>query len=204
LSPRAIEFPVEGLTDGTILLRPPADADVPRIVEACRDPEVVRYTTVPANYKPEHAYEWMQRGVAGGAAGTDVTCVVVSAGDGDVLGTASLHEINRLTGRAVSGYFTAPWARGRGVASGSLRLLCRFAFEELRLDRVEVTIEPENAGSRRVAESVGFVEEGLLRSYLSIAGARRDMVMYALLPGDLDPPSGSDGATLKFVNEGLS
>jgi [ribosomal protein S5]-alanine N-acetyltransferase len=82
----------------------------------------------------------------------------------------------------------APWARGQGVAARALRLLCRFGFDQLRLARVEVTIEPENTASRATAEAVGFREEGLLRSYLTIAGARRDMLMYSLLPADLQPP----------------
>jgi RimJ/RimL family protein N-acetyltransferase len=192
--PRPIEFPVEGLSDGVVRLRLPADSDVPRIVEACRDPEIARYTTVPSDYRPQHATEWMHRGLAGLAAGTDVHTVIATADGSDVLGTISLHDINRLTGRSVAGYLTAPWARRNGIASRSLRLLCGYGFDVLRLARIEVTIEPENSGSRATAEAVGFREEGLLRSYLEIAGARRDMLMYALLPGDLESRGNRDGA----------
>ena len=190
MSPRPIEFPVEGLTDGVVRLRLPADSDVPRIVEACRDPEVARYTTVPSPYQPSHTVEWMHRGLAGLAAGTDVHTVIAEASDDDVLGTISLHEINRPSARCVAGYLTAPWARRRGVAARALHLMCGFAFEELRLARVEVTIEPDNSASRATAQSIGFREEGLLRSYMSVAGSRRDMLMYSLLPGDLHPPRG--------------
>jgi [ribosomal protein S5]-alanine N-acetyltransferase len=185
LSPRPIEFPVEGLSDGVVRLRLPADADIPRIVEACRDPDVSRYTTVPANYQPHHTTEWMQRGLAGLAAGTDVHTVIAATDGSDVFGTISLHEINRAASRCVAGYLVAPWARHQGVASRALRLLCGYAFDELRLARVEVTIEPENVASRNTALAVGFHEEGLLRSYLHIAGARRDMLMYSLLPSDI-------------------
>jgi RimJ/RimL family protein N-acetyltransferase len=197
LSPRPLEFPVEGLSDGEIRLRVPSDADVPRVVEACRDPLVARFTTVPVNYGSGQAVEWMNRGMAGLAAGTDLHAVIADATSGDVLGTASLHEINRATGRGVAGYLTAPWARGRGVASRALRLICHFAFEQVRLERVEVTIEPENFASRAVAESVGFRQEGLLRAYLPIAGARRDMIMYSLLAGELLPVDGTGVATLE-------
>jgi RimJ/RimL family protein N-acetyltransferase len=186
--PRPIEYPVEGLSDGVVRLRLPADADVARIVEACRDPEVARYTTVPRPYQPSHTVEWMHRGLAGLAAGTDVHTVIAEADGADVLGTISLHEINRNASRCVAGYLTAPWARRRGIAARALHLLCGFAFSDLHLERVEVTIEPGNAPSRATAESVGFREEGLLRSYMSIAGRRRDMLMYSLLPGDLHPP----------------
>lgn len=188
MSPRPIEFPVEGLSDGVVLLRLPADADIPRIVEACRDPEVARYTTVPSPYQPSHTVEWMQRGMAGLASGTDVNTVIAAADDSDVLGTISLHEINRAASRCVAGYLVAPWARGQGVAARALRLICGFAFAELRLARVEVTIEPENTASRATAEAAGFRQEGLLRSYMTIAGARREMLMYSLLPSDLQAP----------------
>jgi RimJ/RimL family protein N-acetyltransferase len=197
LSPRPIEFPVAGITDGVVWLRLPADEDVPRIVEACRDPEVSRYTTVPNPYQPSHTVEWMQRGLAGLAAGTDLHTVIAEARGEDVFGTISLHEINRYASRCVAGYLIGPWARGRGIAARSLRLLCRFAFDDLRLERVEVTIEPENAASRATAESVGFAQEGLLRSYMAIAGARRDMLMYSLLPADLRPLPGNEDATLE-------
>jgi RimJ/RimL family protein N-acetyltransferase len=197
LSPRPIEFPVEGLSDGVIRLRLPADADVPRIVEACRDPEVARYTTVPSPYQPSHTIEWMQRGLAGLASGTDVQTVIAEASDSaDVLGTMGLHDVNRNVGRCVAGYLVGPWARRRGVATRALRLLCGFAFDELRLARVEVTIEPDNVPSRATAETVGFREEGMLRSYMTIAGARRDMLMYSLLAGDLHPTSETEAATL--------
>ena len=59
-----------------------------------------------------------------------------------------------------------------------------------------MTIEPENAASRATAESVGFVQEGLLRSYMTIAGVRRDMLMYSLLPGDLHAAAGDEDARL--------
>ena len=179
-----------------VRLRLPADADVPRIVDACRDPEVSRYTTVPSPYQPSHTVEWMQRGLAGLAAGTDLHTVIAEAESSDVLGTISLHEINRHAGRCVAGYLIGPWARGRGTAARALRLLCRFAFDDLRLERVEVTIEPENTASRATAESVGFVQEGLVRSYMSIAGARRDMLMYSLLPDDLHAAARTEDATL--------
>lgn len=184
LSPRPIEFPVEGLSDGVVLLRLPAESDVRELTEACRDPDISRYTTVPSNYKPSHAVEWIQRGLAGVAAGADLHTVIADARDGRLLGTISLHEINRPAGRCASGYFTAPWARGRGVATRALRLITAFAFDELHLHRVEVTIEPENVASLRVARAAGFTEEGLLRSYMPVSGRRRDMIMLSLLAAD--------------------
>lgn len=185
MSPRPIEVPVEGLSDGVVRLRLGTDADVERITAFVQDPDVIRWTTIPAGQDAEATRNWMQRGMAGMATGTDVSFVIADARTDEPIGTMGLHEINRATERAVAGYVLALEARGKGLARRALRLLCAFAFDELKLARVEVTIEPGNGASRATAESVGFREEGVLRSYMRIAGERRDMLMYGLLPDDL-------------------
>ena len=184
MSPRPIEVPVEGLTDGVVRLRLASDADVGRITALVQDPEIVRWTTIPAGQDSEGTRQWMQRGMAGMATGSDVSFVIADAESDEPLGTIGLHEVNRATERAVAGYVVAREAREQGIGGRALRLLCAFAFDELRLARIEVTIEAENRASRATAESVGFLEEGVLRSYMRIAGKRRDMLMYGLLPGD--------------------
>jgi len=187
MSPRPIEVPVEGLSDGVVRLRLGSDADVPRLTAIVQDPEITRWTTIPEGQTQSATKEWMHRGMAGMATGTDLALVISDARSDEPIGTIGLHEINRATERAVAGYVLARESRGTGLGRRALRLLCEFAFRELRLARVEVTIEESNAASRATAESIGFKEEGLLRSYMRIAGQRRDMLMYGLLPDDLKP-----------------
>jgi [ribosomal protein S5]-alanine N-acetyltransferase len=179
---RPIEFPVEGLTDGQVRVRLIADADLPAIAEACRDPEITRYTTVPHPYEERHAREWQRRSAAGIAAGTEIASVVVDAETNALLGSIGIHAIDPATGRCAAGYWVAPQARGRGVAARGLRLLSRYVFSELGVERIELWIEPENLASQRVAEAAGFRREGLMRSFMQVGGQRRDMLMYALLP----------------------
>jgi ribosomal-protein-alanine N-acetyltransferase len=50
---------------------------------------------------------------------------------------------------------------------------------------VEVSMRPENAPSRRVAEKLAFRYEGERREYLHIDGAWRDHLVYVLLAGDI-------------------
>jgi RimJ/RimL family protein N-acetyltransferase len=185
MSPRPIGVPVEGITDGTVRLRMIADADVAAITEACQDPAIQRYTTVPSPYEERHAREWVTSAAAGMGAGTDLALLVVDAQSGELLGAAGLHAIDPASGRCTAGYWVTEPARRRGVARRALRLLCRFGFDELDLRRIELWIEPENAGSIGVAESVGFLREGVLRSFMVVGGRRRDMLMYSLLPTDL-------------------
>jgi RimJ/RimL family protein N-acetyltransferase len=185
LSPRPIEFPVEGLTDAVVRLRLMSDADIPGIVAAVQDPQIPRYTTVPDPYGEQDARHWQRMATTGLRAGTDLPALVVDAGDGRLLGAVGLHNLDPETGRCSAGYWVAAPERGRGVARRGLELLCRFAFEQLAAKRIELWIEPANAPSLAVAEAVGFRREGLLRSFMPIKDVRRDMLMYSLLPDDL-------------------
>ena len=78
------------------------------------------------------------------------------------------------------GYWVDERVAGRGIIPTALALAVDHCFQTVGLHRVEVNIRPENAPSRRVAEKLGFREEGLRRAYLHIDGGWRDHIAYAL------------------------
>lgn len=102
-----------------------------------------------------------------------------------MLGGGSLYDVDLENRRAAVGYWLADDGRGRGTATHAVRLIARWAFSELSLARLEITCGPDNDASMRVAERCGFVREGLRRSHRSFKGARRDTVIFGLLPGEL-------------------
>lgn len=183
-SPR-IEFPVEGVSDGSIRLRLRADSDTPAIVAACRDPEVARWTRVPEPYDEAAAAEWAAESGRQQESGEGLHLVVAHADTDEFLGAIGVHDVNRTAGRCDIGYFLAPGARGRGVMTRAVRLLSEWVFASLPVERIEITVEPANAASRAVAERAGYTFEGVLRSHTAIKGRRRDMAMHSLLRGEL-------------------
>ena len=82
------------------------------------------------------------------------------------------------------GYWIGAKYAGRGFMVEAVQLLVPFAFETLRLHRIEAACIPDNARSIRVLEKAGFRREGLLRSYLRINGAWQDHYLYALIADD--------------------
>ena len=83
------------------------------------------------------------------------------------------------------GYWVAQDFAGRGIIPTALALATDHAFQGLRLHRVEVSMRPENAPSRRVAEKLDFRFEGERRRYLHIDGEWRDHLVYVLLADDI-------------------
>ena len=103
----------------------------------------------------------------------------------DLVGSIGIHAVNRVDRRCDLGYWLAANARGHGVMTGAVTLLSEWAFDNLPVDRIEITVEPSNAASRAVAERAGYTFEGVLRSHTLIKGRRRDMAMYSLLRGEV-------------------
>ncbi len=81
---------------------------------------------------------------------------------------------------AYVGYWVDRAAAGRGYTPEALVVVFRFAFEELRLHRVQVSIIPRNAPSRRVVEKLGLRAEGVAERYLEINGVWEDHIRYAI------------------------
>jgi ribosomal-protein-alanine N-acetyltransferase len=83
------------------------------------------------------------------------------------------------------GYKVAQAATNRGYTTEAVRAVVRYAFDELRLHRVEANIMPHNTPSRRVVEKLGFVNEGSSPQYLKIAGVWEEHIHYVLLNPDV-------------------
>lgn len=76
------------------------------------------------------------------------------------------------------GYWIDQARAGRRYIAEAVVVLARFAFEELRLHRLEICIVPRNANSRRVMEVLAIREEGIALRYLEINGTWEDHVRY--------------------------
>src|SRR3954451_19882461 len=102
----------------SVLLRAPARADLPAVVEQCRDPEMTRFTTVPVPYGMAEAQSFLTDVVAPGWEAGDRLSWAIEADRGD--GRAFCGSVDlRLTGRdeAEIGFGLHPAARGRGLMS---------------------------------------------------------------------------------------
>ena len=73
---------------------------------------------------------------------------------------------------------------GRGLATEALELMCRYCFEELGLNRLEITAAVENAKSIAVAVRAGFSKEGVCREFECLRGKFLDHIRLSRLAND--------------------
>ena len=175
-----IRPPDPQLEDELVLLRPWRDKDIPAIVAACNDPEIVRWTTVPTPYSAEDARAWLERCKTAWSEGAAPLAVVEQA-SGELAAAITLWLHGKV---GELGYWAAPAFRGRGYVPRAVQLLCAWGFDELQLSRMQLGTFLGNAASERVAEKSGFTREGILRAWLEQRGERRDVTMWSRLPGD--------------------
>ncbi len=90
------------------------------------------------------------------------------------------HSVDWRTRQCDTGYWVRGSAQGRGFATESANALLRFAFGALGMRRVGLSHTEGNERSRRVAEKLGFLPEGLQRAISLLPGARvADKRLYA-------------------------
>ena len=119
------------------------------------------------------------------AAGSAVPFFIFANGDGRLVGGITIGNIRHGVAQSGQiGYWMGERFAGNGFMLDAIELLVPFAFDTLRLHRIEAACIPDNVRSMRVLEKAGFRREGLLRSYLRINGIWKDHYLYATIAED--------------------
>jgi RimJ/RimL family protein N-acetyltransferase len=181
------------IRESGLLLRPWQAADADEVFRACQDAEIQRWTTVPQPYRVEHAIDYVTTFTAQTwANGTGAPFGVFDSATGAMLGACALVAMDRDAGVGEIGYWVAPWARGRGVATVAARAVTRWALHTQHLRRLVWRAELGNHASRLVAARIGVRFEGVQRAALRGRDGWYDGWVGALLPGDLRESSAAD------------
>lgn len=118
-------------------------------------------------------------------AGSAVAFFIFDNASGQLAGGITVGNIRQGVAQSGQiGYWLGERFAGKGLMLEAIRLLLPFAFDTLRLHRIEAACIPDNLRSVRVLEKAGFRREGLLRSYLRINGSWHDHLLYALIAGE--------------------
>jgi len=99
----------------------------------------------------------------------------------ELAGEINLNNIVRGAHQSASvGYWIDSAKAGNRYVAEAVVVLACFAFEQLRLHRLEICIVPRNRNSRRVMEVLELREEGIAERFLEIAGNWEDHVRYGI------------------------
>lgn len=142
------------LGSDTLHLRPPALHDVEWLIEACNDPEIHRFTTIPSPYGRKEAIDFIRRAQGDAADEDGYAFIVCETATGQQLGACGVRHPSEP--EVEIGYWVAAVARGRGVATGAVQLMVDHVFDQLDADAVRALVIEENTASARVVRRLGF------------------------------------------------
>ncbi|MFE9425431.1 GNAT family N-acetyltransferase [Kitasatospora sp. NPDC006697] len=196
-------FPETAISTERLLLRPLEEGDAPELVAMMADDLVLSWTDVPQPYTAAHALDWIRRQApAARAQGRGIAFAVTENLTQRLVGTVELRQTDWRLLSTEAAYVTAPWARGEGYAVESLLGVAQWLFEDRGFHRLELRTAAGNTAAQQVAQKIGCISEGVLRSAWIVrtgevgsAGeeSRSDLILWSLLPEDLDEPDSADG-----------
>jgi len=111
--------------------------------------------------------------------GSGYAFLIFQRADDRLLGGLVLNHVRYGSAQTGTlGYWLSADVQGQGFMSEAVERICRFGETQLGLARIEAATVLDNIRSQKVLERCGFEREGVARSYLQIAGTRRDHVLF--------------------------
>jgi len=162
-----------------------------RKIEKCDTENILRWRnceSVTRNFiyrkeltKEEHE-KWLDTNIASGRA---VQFIIEEVITGLPIGSVYLRDIDHTHKKAEFGIFIGEdSARGKGYGSLATRLILKYAFDEMGLNRVFLRVFSNNKSAIKCYLNAGFREEGLFREDVLIDGTFYDMMFMSILKNE--------------------
>jgi RimJ/RimL family protein N-acetyltransferase len=167
------------------VLRPFIAGDAPAFAEAVRESTstVGQWMSwAHAAYSEDDALSWFAFCDAAQAAGHAHEFGIFLDDGQTLVGGAGLNQFNTMHAFCNLGYWVRASQQRQGAALAAVHALARYAFDELRLSRVEIVVADGNASSCGVALKAGAMHECLARNRLQLRSRPVDAHVFSLVP----------------------
>jgi RimJ/RimL family protein N-acetyltransferase len=193
-------FPEISISTDRLMLRHFEEEDVPALVEMMNDELVQAWTSAPHPYTEQDARAWVVHGApARRTEGQGIAFAVTEHLTQRLVGRVEVRQADWRLRTAELSVVTAPWARGEGYAPEAVTGVAQWLFEDQKFERLELRTAAGDIAAQRVAQKIGCISEGVLRSAWLVRGAepraddrpsevlsRTDLLLWGLLPEDLE------------------
>ncbi|WGV98497.1 GNAT family protein [Vibrio sp. YMD68] len=121
---------------------------------------------------------FIQRSLHDYAEGKSMTCAILYKQN--IVGNCSFNNINHELRKVEVGYWLSQHEQGNGIVTRVVKQLISMAFNELQMDKVELSAAVDNSASRAVAKRAGMTLEGILSHQEKIGSRVLDHAIYAI------------------------
>jgi len=133
-------------------------------------------------YTAEHQLQMIRKSEADRAEDRKYDFLICHKANRRIIGSVGLSYVVRgLLQSCMIGYNLDQAYNGKGYMTEAVKLVVRYAFEELKFHRITGEASPRNPGSIRVLEHAGFHKEGIAISNVKINGVWEDHQVLAII-----------------------
>lgn len=101
-----------------------------------------------------------------------------------IIGVIGFNHVDKRNKYAIIGYWLGEKFQGKGIMTKTTKTLINIAFNELKLNRIEIRVASENIKSRKIPERLGFQKEGEIRETEYLYGKYVNHIIYGILAKD--------------------
>jgi ribosomal-protein-alanine N-acetyltransferase len=186
---------------GTITLRPVLSTDAQDIYRGAQDPEVPKFTSLPANYTLDNAISFATNRAPSRHASRSELIFAITVNQKDlnnsnsfnannssgstnpsdiIVGVISLHSLDFSNHRAEVGYWIFKEARNKGICTTAVEMITEYGLMTMGFRRIDGLVNNANEASKRLLLKAGYEYEGLLKKYVTRPdGSQIDMALFA-------------------------
>lgn len=174
------------LENDHVLLRALQESDLVHLTPfAEQEQDLWQYSLMPINGVAD-LQDYMRAALVGRAAGKEFPFIIYNKNLQQYAGSTRFYDIQFQQHSLQIGYTWIGKAHWGSLVNKSCKyLLLAYAFEQLHMERVEFRADVRNMRSRKAMASIGCVEEGILRSHMTLTdGTRRSSVVLSILKSE--------------------
>jgi len=168
-----------------VLIRQLTRRDAEDFWQLANDKQVAKWlANLPHPYSLEDGYAFIRRSHGQIRRRSDFAFGIVPHEIGTVVGVVGFHNFDQRNRKIAVGYWLGRKYWRKGYVFEAVRLACRWAFDELRVNRVQARVMARNEASSKLLLKLGFQYEGTWRMAEQMKGRWHDMKWFGLLKKD--------------------
>ena len=178
-----------GILRGTkTCLRELRDDDLPALVGWMIDPTVAVFQAFVVRPQPSDAIAEQFRSWSANKDSTGAGFSIVARETDELIGHVTLWGASVAARAATLAIIIAPDHWGRGYGTDAVRVMVRYGFEEMGLNRIGLGVWAYNDRAIATYRKIGFVDEGRRRQVVFHAGRFHDEILMSLLSSEWSSP----------------
>ena len=164
-----------------LILRKMLVSDASDMYEYARRPDVTKYLTWNPHPSQTYTRNYLEYVATKYATGGFYDWAVIEKKSGRMIGTCGFTRFDFQSNGAEIGYVINPDYRGNGYAPEAARAVMSFAFNVLKVVRLEANYMEGNLASRRVMDKIGMSYEGMRRSSMLVRNQYKNICICSIL-----------------------